>query len=240
MFNNNANVVVTGGTFNMNEPRTANAMCALILDVIWVNMLITIHWKLSCRFLVSSRHPRPLSVSAFKLGKTSVYLTWLHGPAGAGKTAISRSLFEILHREGFQVASYFFFRTNSRRNSANPLMTTLAYQMACNMSDIQRHIANAIPAADPSIRSRSLRTQFEVLIIRPLLQITTNESKSLQLMLTVLNRLDECVDQIARNLVVEIIFDTLTCLPGYIKFLIISRPEYDTERYQNCCRKTFR
>ena len=125
------------------------------------------------------------------------------------------------------VVSYFFFRTDSRRNSEKPLIATLAYQIACNIPDIQLHIANAIKA-DPSICSRSLQTQFEVLIVKPL--VTTYETMSLQPILMILDGIDECIDQSARNWILKIIFDALPRLLGYIKFLIVSRPEYDIER----------
>jgi len=72
-----------------------------------------------------------------KDAETSVYVTWLHGPAGAGKSAIARSVAESLHREGLLAAAFSFFRTDSRRNSEKPFVPTLAYQIAYSIPETQ-------------------------------------------------------------------------------------------------------
>src|ERR1700716_1506524 len=54
---------------------------------------------------------------------------WLHGPAGAGKSAIAQT---IAHSCGQPkvVATFFFYRSDASRNDGNMLFTTLAYQLA--------------------------------------------------------------------------------------------------------------
>ena len=164
-----------------------------------------------------------------KDAETSVYVTWLHGPAGAGKSAIARSVAESLHPEGLLAAAFFFFRTDLRRNSEKPFVPTLAYQIAYSIPETQPHIANAI-AAEPSICSRSLQTQFKTLIIEPLECVMSSESNSLSRpLLIIVDGLDE-ITQSARNLILEIMFESLPCLHGHIKLLAVSRPEYDIER----------
>jgi len=49
-------------------------------------------------------------------------------------------------------------------------------------------------------------------------------------MLIIIDGLDECVNQSARNLILKILFDALPRLRGHLKFLVVSRPEYDIER----------
>src|SRR6266511_2007450 len=55
-----------------------------------------------------------------------VYTTWLHGPAGAGKSAIAQSLAEILQAKGLLAGSFFFFHMDLKHNSEKPLIVTLA------------------------------------------------------------------------------------------------------------------
>ena len=156
-----------------------------------------------------------------------VDVTWLHGPAGAGKSAIARSLAENLDVEGLLAGSFFFFRTDSRRNSEKPFVMTLAYQMARSIPAALRYITKAVEV-DPTICSRSLQTQFETLIVDPIAQIPTSESLSPKLI--IVDGLDECADQKARAIILKSIFDNLPRLHGHLKFLIVSRPEYDIQR----------
>jgi len=156
--------------------------------------------------------------------KTSVYLTWLFGPAGAGKSAIARSLAESLHYEGFLAGSFFFLRTDLRRNTEKPFVMTITYQICYTVSDMLPYIAKAI-GDNPTICSCSLLTQFETLVIEPLAHITVHEARP---MLVVINGLNECINQKARNLILKLVFDALPRLRASIKFLIVSRPEYNS------------
>ncbi|KAF8966225.1 hypothetical protein BDZ97DRAFT_1658024, partial [Flammula alnicola] len=58
------------------------------------------------------------------------WIMWLHGAAGAGKSAIAQSIAELCIKSKLSIASFFFFRTDSTRNSIQPLIATLAYQLA--------------------------------------------------------------------------------------------------------------
>ena len=124
--------------------------------------------------------------------ESPVDVTWLHGPAGAGKSAIARSLAESLDAEGLLAGSFFFFRTDSRRNSEKSFVMTLAYQIARSMPVALGFIAKAVED-DPTICSRSLQTQFEMLIVDPVAQISTSEAFLPKLV--VIDGLNECADQ---------------------------------------------
>jgi len=151
-----------------------------------------------------------------------VPVTWLHGPAGTGKSAIARSLAQILDDEGFLAGSFFFFRTDSRRNSVDPFVATLAYQLSDSIPDTLPYIATVVEK-DPTICSRSLETQFKKLIADP---ICTSESFVRKLL--IIDGLDECINRMA---ILRVVFNNLSRLHGHVKFLIVSRPEYDIQRF---------
>ena len=151
-----------------------------------------------------------------------VPVTWLHGPAGTGKSAIARSLAQILDDEGFLAGSFFFFRTDSRRNSVDPFVATLAYQLSDSILDTLPYIATVVEK-DPTICSRSLETQFKKLITDP---ICTSESFVRKLL--IIDGLDECINRMA---ILRVVFNNLSRLHGHVKFLIVSRPEYDIQRF---------
>ena len=77
-------------------------------------------------------------------------IIWLHGPAGSGKSAIQRTIAQLLHERGLLLASFFFFRTAAGRNSANNFIATIAYQVVLVITATLPHIEQAI-ARNPLI-----------------------------------------------------------------------------------------
>jgi len=159
-----------------------------------------------------------------------VYMTWLHGPAGAGKSAMARSLAEILQAEGLLAGSFFFSHMDPKRNSEKPLVATLAQQLAFSIPETQCYIAESV-IRDPAIFSRSLQTQFQKLIANPIIQLTSASPRppSLQPALMIIDGLDECKDPKARRLILSTISNAFPQLQGWLKFLIASRPEHDIQ-----------
>lgn len=56
-------------------------------------------------------------------------IMWLSGAAGAGKSAIAQSMAEDFHSRGLLAASFFFGRSDSTRNHARSLVSTIVYQL---------------------------------------------------------------------------------------------------------------
>jgi Mrp family chromosome partitioning ATPase len=56
-------------------------------------------------------------------------ILWLSGAAGAGKSAIAQNLAEHFHSKGLLIASFFFGRSDSTRNHARSLVSTMVYQL---------------------------------------------------------------------------------------------------------------
>ena len=98
---------------------------------------------------------------------TDAFILWLYGPAGAGKTAIARTVAEICAKHGLLLASFLFFRSDSKRNTMQPLVANIAYCISSLIPRARGHI-EAVIEADPLILSYSLEAQFTKLVLEPL------------------------------------------------------------------------
>ncbi|KAF7342857.1 NACHT domain-containing protein [Mycena sanguinolenta] len=93
-------------------------------------------------------------------------ILWLHGPAGAGKSAIMQTLARQLQETGRLGGSFFFKRGHATRGNAKTLFATIAYQLALGVPWLKASISQTIEN-DPSIVARSMKTQMRKLISTP-------------------------------------------------------------------------
>ncbi|KAJ6485356.1 WD40 repeat-like protein [Mycena vitilis] len=148
---------------------------------------------------------------------------WLSGVAGSGKSTITTTIsvfFRGLHRLG---GFLFFDRNNPSRSHPDRVIRTLAHFLARQNS----HIASAIAAAlelDPDTINAPLQTQFETLLLKPLLAV---EHLMQGPVLIILDALDECGDQASRRALLSVISTEFRKLPSYFRVLITSRREAD-------------
>ncbi|KAF9539337.1 hypothetical protein CPC08DRAFT_770988 [Agrocybe pediades] len=152
-------------------------------------------------------------------------ILWLKGAAGAGKSAIARSVAERCSREGSLLGTFFFGAADSTRNHVGKLVATLSYQISLVLPEFRDTVATFIED-DPLIFSRSIRTQFSTLIIRPFWRVLINHSATLNTIpcLIIIDGLDECSDiNSQRDLLLTLHEVTSTTM--FIRFLVCSRPE---------------
>ena len=98
---------------------------------------------------------------------------WLHGAAGAGKSAIAQRIAELFHEANILLASYFASnRADPRRMNANYIIPTISYQIASTIPAARLLIEEEI-TRDPLIFTRSLEAQMVALIVRPLQPLVT-------------------------------------------------------------------
>ncbi|KAF8956897.1 hypothetical protein BDZ97DRAFT_144833 [Flammula alnicola] len=155
------------------------------------------------------------------------WIMWLHGAAGAGKSAITQSITELCVNSKLAIASFFFFRTDPTRNSAHPLVATLAYQL-CRTSSAAREIITRAIEKDPLVFQQSFKSQLESLIIEPLRQLKRISDVSTDLtfpLLIVIDGLDECEGRDVQTSIIYAISDALRDKDLPVLFLIASRPE---------------
>ncbi|KDR74801.1 hypothetical protein GALMADRAFT_1334259, partial [Galerina marginata CBS 339.88] len=155
-------------------------------------------------------------------------IMWLYGPAGSGKSAITRSIAELCAKEGILVASYFFSRFDSTRNHWRSLIATIAYQASLCFPDIRDHIIGTIEH-DPLIFTRSLDSQILSLLIEPLQEHIDSGyfNATTPARVVIIDGLDECEDGNSQVKILEAISKSLQRHHLPLLFLIASRPEPD-------------
>ncbi|KAF8151694.1 hypothetical protein B0H34DRAFT_775575, partial [Crassisporium funariophilum] len=153
---------------------------------------------------------------------------WLHGPAGAGKSAIARSIAEQCAALNLLIASFFFSRLADGRNNTERLISTIAYQLAQNIPETRPHIERVVEN-DPAIFSKSLVDQIQALIVRPLQSASVDSlSRNPPLpYLIIIDGLDECHDAEAQIHVLRLLANLVQQRQCGIRLavLVVSRPE---------------
>ena len=146
---------------------------------------------------------------------------WLHGPAGAGKSAIAQTICETSAERGHLLASFFFMRGSPDRGTIRNFIPTLAFQVGMSRTNLRQPIGNALEA-DPGILHRSTSRQLLKLIIEPLQSSTPSQSAPF---LVVIDGLDECEGKDHQSQILSHISELVTKYRLPVRFLIVSRPE---------------
>ncbi|KDR76919.1 hypothetical protein GALMADRAFT_419273 [Galerina marginata CBS 339.88] len=157
----------------------------------------------------------------------AIPIIWLHGPAGAGKSAILRTIAQNLSDSGHLLASFFFFRSAAGRNTSDHLIATIAYQLTLAIPATRQYIVEALER-NPLLFSLSLWDQAKALIISPLLLVSNQPSwDSGQFpRVIVIDGLDECYDPRKQANILEALCRILQELPIPFAILVASRPEH--------------
>ncbi|KAF4621681.1 hypothetical protein D9613_012783 [Agrocybe pediades] len=152
-------------------------------------------------------------------------ILWLKGGAGAGKSAIARSVAERCADEGLLLGDFFFKAADTSRNHVGNLVATISYQISTRLPEF-RDIVSTIIEDSPLIFKSSIKTQLSTLIIRPLSAVLTNSSttSSTTLRLIIIDGLDECSNvNSQRGLLITL--QEVANATSLIRFLVCSRPE---------------
>ena len=125
---------------------------------------------------------------------------WLKGMAGTGKSTVSRTVARLLKDTNYLGASFFFKRGEGDRGNAKKFFPTLTRQLMLRISELRSGVQKAL-RDDPDIASKSLREQFEKLLLQPLLNLD-QLGRQPQTAMIVIDALDECEhDQDVRNII---------------------------------------
>ena len=160
-------------------------------------------------------------------------LFWLHGGAGAGKSALAQSLAEQMKETNNLAGSFFFFSIDASRNNADRLFPTLIYQLAKLHSGFETNLINQLKK-NQDIFNKPRDYQFKSLFVDPLLSLPQD---SILPRLFIIDGLDECKDSDAQSDILSILAQYIPLIPFPLRFLVASRPEghinrsFDTNRF---------
>ncbi|KAF5327842.1 hypothetical protein D9619_004965 [Psilocybe cf. subviscida] len=156
-------------------------------------------------------------------------VTWLYGPAGAGKSAIAQTIAQKLDARGQLTASFFFSRASgsSGRGAETDFVATLAYQLSQSVPATKPHIAAAV-RDNPLVLDLALQDQVDRIIVAPLIAVSKPFSGPERPMVVVVDGLDECRrEHDAQRRVVDALILGLCRIPHHThKLFITSRPEH--------------
>ncbi|KAJ2935157.1 hypothetical protein H1R20_g1903, partial [Candolleomyces eurysporus] len=163
----------------------------------------------------------------------AVSITWLSGPAGAGKSCIQRKVVEICQDKGVFAASFFFSTHCPNTRCESYFITTIAAQLTETTPQVKPFVLEAIEN-DPAIFRKSLEAQMEALIIGPFslafpascLEAATGSLPRVNRNVVVIDGLDECMEEKEQVHILSLI-QKLTRHPSTpFRFIVASRPEY--------------
>ncbi|KAF8198548.1 hypothetical protein BJ912DRAFT_29602 [Pholiota molesta] len=153
------------------------------------------------------------------------WLLWLNGAVGAGKSAVMQSLAERCVQAAIAVASFFFSRADSTRNTITPLVATLAYQLIQAIPETLGDVLLTIEH-NPLIFVQSLESQLQGLIIQPLLRLPRHLQR---LFVLFIDGLDECNDRLSQSYLINILGDVSRNRNIPVVFLVSGRREAQIE-----------
>ncbi|KAK1233408.1 hypothetical protein PQX77_003444, partial [Marasmius sp. AFHP31] len=161
----------------------------------------------------------------------SLPICWLSGKAGVGKSAIAMTVAKACEEDGL-VASFFFFRSDPKRNNPDALVPTIAFGLMTKFPPLRTFIDDRIHR-DPTILEANLEDQFRELVLKPSLRMKRSGLKKRNSVrkvpnLVIIDGLDECGDEDTQKHVLSIILSSYQQLPSTwspLRFLICSRPE---------------
>ncbi|KAF7355803.1 NACHT domain-containing protein [Mycena venus] len=149
-------------------------------------------------------------------------ILWLHGPAGAGKSAIMQTLARELQKAGTLGGSFFFKRGHATRGNGKTLFATIAYQLALGVPWLKAPISNIVED-DPSIIVRSIEVQLQKLIFQPCCLDNVGETRDPIAIL--IDGLDECEGKDVQEEILRSIRNSVADFSLPLHFIIASRPE---------------
>jgi hypothetical protein len=147
---------------------------------------------------------------------------WLNGAAGAGKSAILRTVARMCKESDRLCASFFFFRGAGCRSTITHFISTIAYSMALSILAMRPYVEEVL-RWDHHILHRSHERQFQKLIIEPIHLVVL----PVQQMVIIIDTLDECDNRQKITEFIDIVAfacqDSRMTLP--LRFFFTSRVE---------------
>ncbi|KAE8395978.1 hypothetical protein BDV23DRAFT_178045 [Aspergillus alliaceus] len=165
-------------------------------------------------------------VSQWGLSLSSPYIFWLNGMAGTGKSTISRTLGALFKGKKILGASFFFKRGEGNRGSAKRLFATIAWQLLAKFPELAASIKTALNN-DPDISVKSLKEQFDKLVLNPLRDLEEKGQRDGCIVL-IIDALDECESPKDIGSIIQLLPRLKQLEAIQIRIFLTSRPELPT------------
>jgi hypothetical protein len=146
-------------------------------------------------------------------------ILWIHGPAGAGKSAIMKTLSERLQAVQRLGGTFFFKRGHTTRGNAHVLFATLALQLALNIPELKSRIIRVVERT-PTLVARSMDVQLQELIIEPYRAVECSPTRTI-----IIDGLDECDGKHIQQDLLRFVGASFGQVTLPLRFVIASRPE---------------
>ena len=150
-------------------------------------------------------------------------ITGLLGAAGAGKSAIMRTVAKTLDAQGLLLGSFFCLRGSTRRNDAQLVIPTLVDQIIQHVPSLHAIVQQAFDDT-PGLLSKTMKLQATRLIIEPLNSVEPSERDEMPHVI-LLDGLDEINGVPAQQEILKLLAFINDCLVFPLHILIASRPE---------------
>jgi len=155
---------------------------------------------------------------------------WLNGLAGTGKSTVARTIAHTYHEQKRLGGSFFFSRGGGDVSHAGKFVTSIAVQLASSVPTVYRFICDAI-TEHSDIASRSLRDQWQLLVLDPLSKLDGNGCRASYVL--VVDALDECDDDNNIRTILQLLAIARSLERVRLRVFLTSRPEIPI-RYGFC------
>jgi len=172
-----------------------------------------------CPLFILIFFPSPPSVNPCLI-RAAIDLFLILITFGTGKSTISRTVAQSFAKEGQLGASFFFKRGEGDRGNATRFFTTIAAQLVVKVPAMIPHVRKAIDA-DPAISGKTMKEQFENLILQPIQHIPPRTSK----LVIVVDALDECDREGDVKAILHLLSQNQHIISACMRIFVTSRPE---------------
>ncbi|KAJ3568210.1 hypothetical protein NP233_g5862 [Leucocoprinus birnbaumii] len=146
---------------------------------------------------------------------------WLYGAAGAGKSSLAPTCFEIIKERRLPLITFFF----SRHHDPRVFVLTIAYQLSTRFSDYHTLLNTKILNDKSLLYYKTLTSQLKELVLEPLEQLEEIGNEIKRGIPIFVDGLDESDSIVAQNQILELTAISATCRTSLIRrWAIFIRP----------------
>jgi hypothetical protein len=162
-------------------------------------------------------------IKEWVLSPSQKSIFWLSGMAGTGKSTISRTVAGSLKETKQLGASFFFKRGEEDRGNMKKFFPTIIRQLMLHIFELRFGVQKTLDH-DPDIASKSLREQFDKLLLQPLLNLD-QIGRQPQTTVIVIDALDECEHDQDIRTIIRLLPLLQKVKAIRLRILLTSRPE---------------